>query len=111
MYTENNESNEKEQAEVTEVLEPIHRTLKELLDMERKGLSEDIVYTDIDITAVTLLYAHVMGNRLVDKLTEEKAGIGLASELGKHFAATIAETTMGMTGVDTSKYHRKRSKK
>lgn len=95
----------------SEILEPLHTCLRELLERDRTGSSLDIKYTDDDVVAATLMYAHILGNRLIHNLTEEKAGIALAQELTKHYSVLINEVTLGMSKVDTSVYYKGRGNK
>lgn len=97
--------------EISEVLEPLHHCLRELLERERKGISQSIVYTDDDVMAATLMYSHILGNRLVSKLTEEKVSLGMSSNTGRHFSTLINEVTLGMSNIDPSRYYQNRQVK
>ncbi len=92
--------------EQTEILEPLHNTLRELLELESQGKSQDLEYTDDDIIAATLVYTHVTGNRLIHWLTEEKASIGIAKILSANMALQITTLTKQITNVDVSKYYK-----
>lgn len=92
----------------SEILEPLHACLRELLERDKQGSSQAVKYTDNDVVAATLLFAHILGNRLVHRLSDEKVGISMAGELGKHYAALINEVTLGMSTVDTSKFYKGR---
>jgi len=94
----------------TELLEGLHSTVRECLERDRLGKTHLIEYTESDVIAVTLLYAHILGNRLIHHLTREKTGIGLANELAQHYASIINEVTLGMGRVDTSVYYKGRDK-
>lgn len=86
--------------EESEILEPIHTCLRELLELERKGKSQNYEFTDHDIVAATLLYSHILGNRLIHNLTDERASIGLSKHLGSTYGDAIQVLTKQMTGVD-----------
>ena len=88
--------------EESEILEPVHKCLRELLDLEKKGKSQNYEYTDHDIVAATLLYSHILGNRLIHRLTDERASIGLSKHLGKTYGEAIQLLTKQMTNVDIS---------
>lgn len=93
-------------ADISEILEPVHTCLRELLEREKKGMSQSVVYTDDDVMAAALLFTHVTGNRLVHQLTEEKVGIGMASKLAKHYSALINEITDSMSGINPATYYK-----
>lgn len=107
MYNVNKGKNTLEESEI---LEPIHNTLRELLELEAKGKGWSAKYTDHDVIAITLLYSMVLGNRLVHQLKEEKAGLELAQSLSNHFAATIQEVSLGMSKVNVKDYYKQRGK-
>lgn len=95
----------------TELLEGLHTTVRECLERDRQGKSHLMEYTDSDVIAVTLLYAHILGNRLIHHLTREKATLGISNEIALHYGVLINELTLAMSQVDTSVYYRAREKK
>lgn len=97
--------------EESEILEPLHACLREVLEMERQGRGLNYRYTDHDVIAASLMYATILSNRLIHHLKDEKAGIGLANEVGQHYTALIREITLGMTGIDTSTFFKERKEK
>lgn len=96
--------------EESEILEPLHTCLRELLELEKQGRGVNNEYTDHDIIAATLMYATVLGNRMYHNLKNEKASIGMASDMSQHYTALIREVTLGMSGVDTSTFFKERNK-
>lgn len=98
MYNVNKGENTSEESEI---LEPLHKCLRELLSLEQSGTGKGgMEYTDHDIVAATLLYSHIMGNRLIVNLKEEKASIGLAQHLAGTYGEAIQVLTKQMTAVD-----------
>lgn len=88
---------------VTEMLEPVHNIVRELLEIEKKGKNVP-VYTDSDVIATALLFAHVMGNRLSDKLIDERVSIGMSKHLASTYGDSIALLTKQMSSVDLNSY-------
>lgn len=85
----------------SEILEPLHDCLKEILEREKHG-GVNIIYTDSDVAAATLMFSQVLGNRLVATLKEEKASIGLSQHLAQTFGEQIQVMAKQMSGVDLS---------
>lgn len=96
--------------EVSEILEPVHATVKEILDRDSRG-SADTEYTDSDVIAVALLYASVCSKRLVQTLKDEKVSLGYSQQIATNYGNMIQEITLGMTGVDVGNYYKGGSKK
>jgi len=106
-----NESNDKHKSlGISEVLEPIHSTLRELIDVESKGGHKG-TYTDSDVIAVTLLYSLICGNRLLRQIEDEKVGVVMAHNISQHYTALIQAITNGMSGVDVSKHYKTTQKR
>lgn len=84
----------------SEILEPLHNCLREVLELDTKGKGAEIVYTDNDVLAAALMFGHVLGNRLMHKLTDEKASIGLSRHLATTYGESIAVIAKQMSGVD-----------
>lgn len=87
--------------EKSEILEPLHTCLKEVLDKEKAG-GLNIEYTDEDVIAATLMFSHVLGNRMIHLYTDERASIGLSQHLAATFGEQIQIITKQMTKVDIS---------
>ena len=87
---------------MTESLEPVHRVVKELIDREALG-KVATGYTDTDVMAVSLLYVHTLGSRFLEKLTDERASIGLSSQLADGLSEGVSLLTKQATGVDLKK--------
>lgn len=94
--------------EESEILEPLHTCLREVLELEKQGRGLNYRYTDHDILAVTLMYATVLSNRMIHNLKDEKASIGIATDMSHHYTALIREVTLGMTKIDASNYFKER---
>lgn len=86
--------------EESETLELLHKCLREAMDLEKRGLLKNVVYTDHDVAAATLMYSHVLGNRLIHTLMDERTSIRLSQHLGKTYGEAIHLLTRQMSGVD-----------
>lgn len=88
----------------SEILEPLHSCLRELLEYEKKGKLPVYKYSDEDVICITLLYSLIMGNRLMNILTEEKASVQLAQDIGNSYGTMLRQLTLGMSRVNTTAY-------
>ena len=95
-----NRSKGREPLDISEVLEPLHACLRELLESDRQGKSHLIEYTDKDIAAATLIYAHVLGNRLAHNMMREKVSQGMSQHLATSYGGMIHSLTKSMAGID-----------
>jgi len=86
--------------EESEILEPLHKCLRELLSLDKSRASGKIEFTDHDIIAITLMYSHILGNRLIYNLKDEKVSIGLSQHLASSFGEAIQVLTKQMTAID-----------
>lgn len=93
--------------EESEVLEGLHRNLREVLDLERKGSMKHTEYTDSDVVAAALMYAHVLGNRMGLMLVDERTSIGLAQHLADSFALQVQVLTKQVANVDINAVYKK----
>lgn len=91
------------QSDISEILEPVHSCLAELILREQQAKSQNMRYTDADVQAATLLYAHVLSNRYIHYLTEQNAPLTVAENTTLSYLTVIKEITMSMSQVDTSK--------
>jgi hypothetical protein len=96
--------------EISEILEPLHACLRELLESDRRGKTHLIEYTDKDVIAASLVYSHILGNRLVHHLTKEKASLERTKLLGNSYGEAIQKLTKGMSGVDLNDYYKGKGK-
>jgi hypothetical protein len=92
--------------EQSEILEPLHTCLREVLQLDKDGKSSQIEYTDDDVLAASLMLAHVLGNRLMHRLVEERASIGLSRHLATTYGESIAVIAKQMSGVDINVMHK-----
>lgn len=92
----------------SEILEPLHTCLRELIDRDLNRKGDLIKYTDDDVVAATLLYSHILGNRLVHTLTDERVSIGMAQELARNYSNEIQNVTTSMSRVDVSNYYKEK---
>lgn len=97
-------------SEISEILEPLHTCLSELLERDRLGKSHLIEYTDKDVLAVSMMFAHVLGNRLIHNLTREKASLGLSQHLATTYGETIHNIVLSMSGLDVKVYNKGKEK-
>lgn len=100
-----NRSKGREPLDISEILEPLHACLGELLESDRQGKSHLIEYTNKDIVAATLIYAHVLGNRLTHNMMREKASLELSQHLASTYGNMIHNLTKSMAGVEISVIH------
>lgn len=100
-----NRSSNEDGLGISEILEPLHTTLTELIDKDRQGKSHLIEYTDRDIVAAALLFAHITGNRLIHNLTKQEASIPLTQHLASTYGGMIREITKAMTGIDVDVFN------
>lgn len=84
---------------MTEALEPVHRLVSEILERESRG-QKTTGYTNMDVSGVALLYTHVLGSRLVEKLDDQRASIGLAQSISDNFQENIISLTKFASDVD-----------
>lgn len=92
--------------EESEILEPLHSCLRELLERDRKGKGHLIEYTDNDVVAATLMYSHILSNRLAHKLNRENSSLKLSQELATSFGISIVNLTKTMSGVDIPEFYK-----
>lgn len=85
----------------------MHRCVRELIESDMSGRSQDISYTDQDVIAATLLYTHVMNNRMIHKLVEEKVSLGYSRQVSSNYSTMINNLTKMMSDVDTKNYRKK----
>jgi hypothetical protein len=89
-------------SEESEILEPIHACLRELLERDRLGKGHLMEYTDHDVVAATLVFSHILGNRLAHKLTRENVNLDYSKELATGFGISIINLAKMMSGVDVA---------
>lgn len=97
-------------SEISEILEPLHACLKELIERDHLNKSHLIEYTDRDVVAISMMYAHILGNRLIHNLTDEKASLGLSQHLATTYGNMIHDITESMSGVDVRVYSNSKGK-
>lgn len=72
---------------------------------------KNVEYTDRDIIAATLMYAHVLGNRQLLNLMDERASIGLSQHLTESFGQTVHLLTKQIADVDVNAVYNKEGNK
>lgn len=92
--------------DITEQLEPLHALTRELTEQDRAGRPNPLTYTDNDVIAALLVFNHIMNNRLVAKLTDEKVGIGMAQTIVANYTLLTKDLVLGMTGIDSATYYK-----
>lgn len=91
-------------SEESEILEPIHACLRELIEWDKAKKTHLIRYTDHDIVAITLLYVHILGNRIIHTLSDEKVSVTFSKEIVENYVDMVKKLTLAMSRVNVSEH-------
>lgn len=94
--------------EISEILEPLHNCLRECIERDDDAKGHLMIYTDADVVAATLMFSHVLGNRMAHKLTNMKSDQASIKKMAQDSGERIRLITKHMSGVNLAEYYKRK---